>query len=148
MSPDEHDHENDHEADVATTTSSPSDPVRLDKWLWAARLFKTRALAAEAVQGGKVHLNGARTKPAKPIRPGDTLDVQRGPTQMTIEVRALSSRRGPASEAMRMYSETEASRTRRARDREARAAHTAAMPIPQGRPSKKQRRDFSKLKRW
>ena len=129
-------HENEHEHDV-----------RIDKWLWAARMFKTRALAAEAVAGGKVHLNDARIKPAHHVRVGDTLIIQRGTTEMTIEVTAVSARRGPAPEAAKLYEETEASqRTRAARAAE-HAAQRASTPLTEGRPSKRDRRALGKLRR-
>ena len=79
--------------------------VRLDKWLWAARFFKTRALATEAVLGGHVHLNGARVKPAKDVREGDELSIRVGTTEWTVDVRALADRRGPASTAQALYEE-------------------------------------------
>ena len=76
-----------------------AEKVRLDRWLWAARVFKTRALAGEAIDGGKVHLNGRRAKRAKAIKPGDQLRIRKGPYEYILIVRALSVRRGPASEA-------------------------------------------------
>src|SRR5574340_295217 len=80
--------------------------VRLDKWLWAARFFKTRSLASQAVDGGKVHCNGERVKPARAVRAGDELRIRQGPYEITVLVRALSERRGPASEAALLYEET------------------------------------------
>ncbi len=85
--------------------------IRLDKWLWAARFFKTRALAAEAVEGGKVQVNGDRPKRARPVQVGDEVRVRLGPYEHTVSVRALSGRRGPASEAAGLYEETVESRT-------------------------------------
>jgi ribosome-associated heat shock protein Hsp15 len=126
------------------TANATSESVRLDKWLWAARIFKTRALAGAAVSGGKVHLNGARVKPAHPIRPRDTLVIQRGDDELTIEVQALSIRRGPAPIAATLYEETAESRTTRA---ERAAARTTAphFPHPKSRPTKKQRRALTHL---
>ena len=86
------------------------DSVRLDKWLWAARFFKTRSLATEAVTGGKVEVNGERAKPAKSIKPGDEVRLKLGPYEHILIVRALGDRRGPASIAQGLYEETEASR--------------------------------------
>ena len=84
-----------------------SSPVRIDKWLWAARFFKTRALAREAISGGKVHLNGYRVKPGRALKPGDSLRVQRGEEEYTINVIEISTRRGPATVAQLLYAETE-----------------------------------------
>ncbi len=121
--------------------------IRVDKWLWAARFFKTRALAADAVSGGKVHVNGARTKPAKPVRVGDRLEVQRGVVEMTVVVRALDDRRGPAPRAATLYEETDDSRAERERRAAATAAQRLATPQTQGRPTKRDRRAFDKLAR-
>src|SRR5690349_9746997 len=87
--------------------------LRIDKWLWAARFYKTRSLAARAIEGGKVKLNGERAKPGKGVRPGDRLEVRSGELQWTIEVRAVSARRGPASEAAKLYAEDKESSSRR-----------------------------------
>ncbi len=114
--------------------------VRLDKWLWAARFFKTRSLAATAVNGGKVHLNGARTKPARALRIGDMLEIRRGEETYTVVIKALSTRRGPATEARLLYEETTESLTRRQIQREQRRFQQAAAPHPGHRPSKKNRR--------
>ena len=121
------------------------DVVRLDKWLWAARFWKTRALAAEAVAGGKVLVNGARAKRAKPVHVGDQLRVRIGPYEYQVTVRVLSERRGPPLEAARLYEEDPAAK----RAREALAAQHKLLPLPsfrgKGRPTKKQRRD---IERW
>src|SRR5688572_31043484 len=89
------------------------DKVRLDKWLWAARFFKTRALAAEAVEGGKVQLNGDRPKRGRTLQVGDELRIRLGPYEHVVTVRALSDRRGPATQAAGLYQETDASRNAR-----------------------------------
>ena len=87
--------------------------VRLDKWLWAARFFKTRSVAREAVSGGKVHLNGSRAKPGRSLNIGDELRIQRGLDEYTITIAELSIRRGPAVVARTLYEESEENRTRR-----------------------------------
>jgi ribosome-associated heat shock protein Hsp15 len=114
--------------------------VRIDKWLWAARFFKTRALAAEAVSGGKVDVNGDRAKASRAVRIGDHLSVRRGPYEWTVIVKRLAKQRGPASEAQRLYEETEESKERRERL----AAQMRFERPPEfdvaGRPSKKDRR--------
>jgi len=121
--------------------------LRLDRWLWAARFFKTRSLAAEAVSGGKVHLNGARTKAAKAVRVGDTLSIRQGPYESIVTVLALCDQRRPAREATLLYEETEASSTERARLRAELRATTVHPARAYGRPSKKGRRDLAKLRR-
>lgn len=120
--------------------TADSEKIRLDKWLWAARFFKVRAQAAEAVEGGKVHVNGARAKPARPVRLGDKLEIRRGEEVFTVIVCRLSNRRGPAIEARQLYEETEESRARRERLREERRLYTAPGPAPRQRPNKQQRR--------
>ena len=120
--------------------------VRLDKWLWAARFFKTRALAAEAVQGGKVQVNGDRPKRARPLQVGDEIRVRLGPSEHTLTVRALSGRRGPAAEAAGLYEETAASRTaREALAVQLKSLHAVFGP-DRGRPTKKDRREIERLK--
>jgi len=119
--------------------------MRLDKWLWAARLYKTRSLAREAVAGGKVHLNGRRVKPAHTLRPGDRLEVSRGSWTLELVVRALAGQRRPAPEAARLYEETEASRRAR-EEAAARRRLEAAAPRPAGRPDKRQRRELRRLR--
>jgi ribosome-associated heat shock protein Hsp15 len=120
--------------------------VRVDKWLWAARFFKTRGLAAEAIQGGRVHLGGVRAKPAKEVRVGDMLDITIGQTPWTVVVRAVSERRGPASEAALLYEETAESRERRERL----AAERRVAPPPgsefRGRPTKRDRRRIEAIR--
>jgi ribosome-associated heat shock protein Hsp15 len=127
--------------------SRPLDSLRIDKWLWAARFFKTRSLAADAVEGGKVHLNGARTKPAHVVRAGDELAIRRGPYETAVIVRALSEQRGPAEQAQRLYEETEASKAaREALAAQLRLERGAAFQS-EGRPGKKERRDIQNFKR-
>lgn len=125
--------------------SSAGGGVRLDKWLWAARFFKTRQLAIDAIDGGKVHLNGNRVKPAKGVRPGDELSVRKGPYEFVVIVRDLSERRGPASEAAKLYEETPESLTERER---LRAQLSVALPTgPESKPDKKNRRQIAAFKR-
>ncbi len=134
-------------ARTAPAVEDEVDRLRLDKWLWAARFFKTRALASEAVDGGKVHLNGARVKPAHAVRPGDRLEIRRGFDEFEVFVRALSDMRGPAALAQALYEETEASRARREADAERRRLLAAANPRPESRPDKKSRRRIVRFTR-
>lgn len=121
--------------------------MRLDKWLWAARFFKTRSLASEAVDGGHVELNGDRAKPAKQIREGDELRIRQNQYTYVVHVRGLSERRGPASEAQLLYEETVASRRERERLAEQRRLAPAPAYEEGGRPTKRDRRDISRVKR-
>ena len=121
------------------------DAVRIDKWLWAARFFKTRSMAADAVTGGKVELNGDRVKPAKSVKVGDELKVRVGFFEHVIAVRGLSERRGPSAVAHTLYEETEASAAARAKLAE-RMRYEMPMDVDAGRPSKKDRRDIRKLR--
>lgn len=124
------------------------DRIRLDKWLWAARFFKTRSLAAEAIGGGKITLNGERAKPAKPVKLGDEIRVQLGPFQHVVIVRALSDRRGPASVAQTLYEETEDSRAARARlSEQLRMAPAGLVYEEKGRPTKRDRREISRFRK-
>ena len=121
--------------------------VRIDKWLWAARFYKTRGQATVAVGGGKVHVNGERAKPAKLIRVGDELEIRLGPYLHAVRVMGLSDRRGAATVAARLYLESEESR----RAREALALQlkyaSALERLEEGRPTKRERRDLLRLKR-
>jgi ribosome-associated heat shock protein Hsp15 len=120
--------------------SESGDRIRIDKWLWAARFFKTRSLAAQAVDGGRVRLNGARVKPAKEVKPGDEVAVHIGELEWLVDIRALSGRRGPAEAARQLYEEREESRARR----QVAIAARKALPEPafglRGRPTKRDRR--------
>jgi ribosome-associated heat shock protein Hsp15 len=121
------------------------DSIRVDKWLWAARFFKTRAQASAAVAGGKVQLNGARAKPAKPVRIGDELRVRVGPYDWLITVRALTERRGSARDAQLLYDESPAGRAARERLAEAHKIAPAPAYEGKGRPTKKDRRKLEEL---
>jgi ribosome-associated heat shock protein Hsp15 len=122
------------------------DRVRLDKWLWAARFFKTRSLATEAVAGGKVEVNGERAKPAKAVKAGDEIRLRLGPYEHVLIVRQLGERRGPASVAQTLYDETQASREARERlAAQLKMAPPTFVYEEKGRPTKKDRRDLSRL---
>ena len=121
--------------------------ARIDRWLWAARFYKTRTAATDAVAGGRVHLNGARVKPAKDVRPGDTLEVTIGDTRREVVVVAVAERRGPASVAQSLYEETSnsvARREQRAADR--RFARPLGADLG-ARPTKQHRRRLEALRR-
>ena len=119
--------------------------VRIDKWLWAARFFKTRSLATDAVSGGKIRLNGAPTKPAREVKIGDRLDVFNGDTRWEVVVQALSEKRGPASEARLLYAETAESITAREAEQSRRKfEHEPAAEI-HGRPTKRDRRQLNRF---
>ena len=122
------------------------EPVRIDKWLWAARLFKTRSVAREAINGGKVHLNGQRVKPGRTLSVGDHLSVQREQDEYLIEVLDLSSRRGPAAVAQLLYQESEESRLKREQLAEQRKLEREAHAGPERRPDKRQRRKLVRFK--
>jgi ribosome-associated heat shock protein Hsp15 len=120
-------------------------PVRIDKWLWAARLHKTRPLAARAVSGGRVHLNGVPVRPSRLVRPGDLLELTQGQLRMSVIVTGTAERRGSATDAARLYEETEESR-------QARELHVAQRRLAKppgvelgGRPTKRDRRRYEKL---
>ncbi len=129
--------------------SQPEGPgaLRLDKWLWCARFFRSRSLAAEAVAGGKVHVNRQRVRPARVVRAGDLLEITVGYEVHTVEVKAIPARRGPAAEARLCYEETPDSVARRERSREQRRLAAMAAPQTQGRPDKHTRRELQKFRR-
>lgn len=119
--------------------------MRLDKWLWAARFFKTRSFAQQAVAAGKVQLNGERTKPAHGLKPGDLVLVRVGDWRWEAKVKALSERRGPAEEARKLYEETEASRAERERRQDLRRWGAEPAAMLKGRPTKRDRRLLERL---
>jgi ribosome-associated heat shock protein Hsp15 len=120
--------------------------VRIDKWLWAARFFKTRSLAADAIAGGKVQVNRERVKRAKLLQVGDEVRIRLGPYEHQVLVRALSDRRGPAAQAATLYEEKESSRAARdALALQLKSLHSIFAP-ERGRPTKKDRRDINRLK--
>jgi len=133
----------------STPASDPQHPEkqRLDKWLWAARFFKTRSLASEAVQGGKVHLNGHRVKPASAVHIGDKLSITRGQEEMELEICGLCKQRRPASEAVLLYEESEASAERRQQQATERRLLAGSDSSPNRRPNKKDRRHIIRFQR-
>jgi len=131
-----------------TKVTDEHDRIRIDKWLWAARFYKTRALAAAAVEGGKAQVNGERVKPAKLLRAGDALIVRNGPFEWNVTVLALSERRGPAAEAANLYRELEESRKAREEKAALIKAERHSSPVYlKGRPTKKQRRQITRFTR-
>jgi ribosome-associated heat shock protein Hsp15 len=120
--------------------------IRVDKWLWAARLLKTRALAADAVKAGRVKVNGVDAKPSKEVGPGDRLELRTGPVRMNMVVLGVAPRRGPASEAATLYEETAESQAARERHREEHRLARQEGSGEGGRPTKRDRRRLEKLK--
>lgn len=114
--------------------------LRIDKWLWAARFFKTRSLAAKAVDGGRVRLNGERAKPAKELKAGDELAIHVAELEWAVTVLQLSDKRGPAAAARLLYTESEASQQRRQQALEARRLRVGPVQEGRGRPTKRDRR--------
>lgn len=123
--------------------SDEAEKLRIDKWLWSARFFKTRSLSADAVDGGKVTINGVRIKPAKTVAIGDVLDIRVGKFRYEVEVLGISNKRGGAPEAQKLYRETDDSRAQR----EALAAQLRVQPqlAFKGRPTKRDRREIEKF---
>ncbi len=128
-----------------TTDASSLLAVRADQWLWAARFFKTRSLAKQAIDGGKIEINGARCKPARAIHVDDTLTISRGIERFEVVVAALAAKRGPATQAAGLYVETPASIERREKEREAQRLSRQAYQPPPRRPSKRDRRDLAQF---
>ena len=124
-----------------------NDGIRLDKWLWAARFYKTRSLATVAVNGGKVHVNGERVKPARDVRLGDVISLTRGGDPMELTVRGISDKRGKAVDAQSLYEETAASIATRAERATLRKIRALNNPAPAKRPDKKSRRQIIRFVR-
>ena len=120
--------------------------VRIDKWLWAARFFKTRSLATRACELGRMESNGNASKPAREVRPGDMLRVKNDGGEFEVEVQGLSEIRGPAAIAQALYRETEPSREARRKLAEERKAMPPVEALREGRPSKRDRRDIDRLR--
>ena len=127
-------------------SDNTSTKVRLDKWLWAARFYKTRSLSAEEIDKGRVRLNGQLAKPSRDVKPGDVLEIRSGPVVRTVVVRALSGVRGPAPVAALLYEETaESIGLRAVAAEQRRLAPEPAQSLSQGRPTKRDRRDLDQL---
>jgi ribosome-associated heat shock protein Hsp15 len=124
-----------------------AEDVRLDKWLWAARLYKTRSLATVAINGGKVHVDGVRVKPSRDARIGDTISLTRGSESLEVTVRALSDKRGKAADAQALYEETTASINERAARAVLRKGRALKNPAPEKRPDKRSRRQIIRFTR-
>jgi len=124
-----------------------SEGTRIDSWLWAARFFKTRSLAKQAIEGGKVQVDGAKAKPSRTVTPGTVLDIRKGDQLWTVVVEGLSNKRGPASAAEQLYRETEDSLAARQQSAEQRRLARMAAPVPDHKPSKKERRDMARFRR-
>ena len=120
--------------------------VRIDRWLWAARFFKTRSSAKSAVEGGKVHVDGKRVKPSKELRPGQTLEIRRGDLVQTVVVQEISQQRGPATKAQALYAETSESIELREQRKSIRRMERAGLTVPSSRPDKKDRRALAQLR--
>lgn len=125
--------------------SEEGERIRIDKWLWAARFFKTRSLATDAVDGGKVLVADERVKPSRAVKPGDLLSIRIGPYTWHVTVLALADRRGPAPEARRLYGESEESRAARDALAERIRASRPVNPLHKGRPTKKARREMDRF---
>lgn len=121
-----------------------TDIVRIDKWLWAARFFKTRTLATDAVDNGKVRVNGERVKPARNVKPCDTLNIDNGATEWQVVVRALSDMRGSATVAQALYAETESSVAKRQKEAEQNRYFREPGSTIKGRPTKRDRRQMDR----
>jgi len=127
------------------TSNDRANAIRLDKWLWAARFYKTRSMASDAVNGGHVHVNGQRCKSSKAVQVGDEIKIIKGSTPFTVIIDNVSARRGSATQASELYTETEESIDKRELLGLQRKANLLANPHPSRRPDKRQRRQ---LKAW
>lgn len=123
-----------------------SDSIRIDKWLWTSRFFKTRPLASEAVNGGKVHLNGQRVKAGRMVKTGDLLSIQKDSVLFEITITAINNTRRPAKEASLTYDESVQSRLRREQEQENKKLASAMRPAPQRRPDKREREQLRQIK--
>ncbi|ASN83822.1 ribosome-associated heat shock protein Hsp15 [Pectobacterium versatile] len=131
---------------MVKATEQADDAVRLDKWLWAARFYKTRAMAREMIDGGKVHYNGQRGKPSKQVELNAEIKLRQGNEERTVVILAISGQRRSATEAQALYQETATSIEKREKLAQARKMNALTMPHPDRRPDKKERRDLIKFK--
>jgi ribosome-associated heat shock protein Hsp15 len=132
--------------DDSDVAESGPGTARIDRWLFGVRLFKSRSLAADAVAGGKVHVNGARVRPSHSVRAGDFVTFSRGAIDFECQVEAIPQRRGPAKEAVACYTETDASRQRREQHARRMRLAAAMAPRPEARPDKHQRRELRRMR--
>jgi ribosome-associated heat shock protein Hsp15 len=123
-----------------------SDSIRIDKWLWTSRFFKTRPLATDAVNGGKVHLNGQRVKAGRLVKAGDVLAIQKDSVLFEVTITDISKTRRPAKEACLTYDESEQSRIKREQERENQKLAAATRPVPQRKPDKREREQLRQFK--
>ena len=123
-----------------------ADGIRIDKWLWTSRFFKTRALATEAVNGGKAHLNGNRVKAGRIVQVGDTLIIQKSSEVYEVKILAINKTRRPAKEASLTYEESEQSRLKREKEHEIKKLASITRPVPQGKPDKREREQLRRFK--
>lgn len=123
-----------------------SDSIRIDKWLWASRFFKTRPLASQAVNGGKVHLNGQRVKAGRMVKVGDVLAIQKDSVLFEVTITAINNTRRPAKEASLTYDESEHSRLKREQEQENKKLASTMRPVPQRRPDKREREQLRQFK--
>jgi len=120
--------------------------LRIDKWLWTSRFFKTRPLATEAVNGGKVHLNAQRVKAGRLVKTGDTLSIQKNSVLYEVTITAINKTRRPAKEALLTYEESEQSRLKREQEQEIKKLASATRPVPQRKPGKREREQLRRFK--
>lgn len=123
-----------------------NDSIRIDKWLWCSRFFKTRALATEAVNGGKVHLNGSRVKAGRLVKTGDTLSIQKDSNLYEVTITGINKTRRPAKEACLSYEESEQSRLKREQEQKMKKLAAATRPVPQRKPGKREREQLRQFK--
>ncbi|ELI6448693.1 ribosome-associated heat shock protein Hsp15 [Photobacterium damselae] len=131
---------------MSRQTPSVEDAVRLDKWLWAARFYKTRSIARSMIEGGKVQYNGQRSKPSKIVEVGAEIKLRQGNDEKTVTIKKISAARRGAPEAQTLYQETDSSIEQRERNAQLRKLNALGSPSPEKRPDKKQRRDIIKFK--
>ena len=123
-----------------------SEGIRIDKWLWTARFFKTRSLASDAVNGGKVHLNGQRVKAGRSVKTGDVLSIQKDTDLYEVTITGINKTRRPAKEARLTYEESEDSRSRREQEQKIKKLAAASRPVPQRKPGKREREQLRQFK--